>query len=156
MQRSGDLLQTSDLENIIAVIAIRGPGAFGIGKHQMSVSLEFDLQHGKGQPFAILNDLRQLALLSFPDAILPERKGNLQIPLPYFGVYIFLPQIQKQGKDNDSQQLYHGSNLSVGTGTVERMFSILPAAEPVSEPKLHTSLWASTGTARVRTSSGIT
>ena len=54
------------------------------------------------QPFAILNDLRQLALLSFPDAILPERKGNLQIPLPYFGVYIFLPQIQKQGKDNDS------------------------------------------------------
>ena len=156
VQRSGDLLQTSDLENIIAVIAIRGPGAFGIGKHQMSVSLEFDLQHGKGQPFAILNDLRQLALLSFPDAILPERKGNLQIPLPYFGVYIFLPQIQKQGKDNDSQQLYHGSNLSVGTGTVERMFSILPAAEPVSEPKLHTSLWASTGTARVRTSSGIT
>ena len=156
VQRSGDLLQTSDLENIIAVIAIRGPGAFGIGKHQMSVSLEFDLQHGKGQPFAILNDLRQLALLSFPDAILPERKGNLQIPLPYFGVYIFLRQIQKQGKDNDSQQLYHGSNLSVGTGTVERMFSILPAAEPVSEPKLHTSLWASTGTARVRTSSGIT
>ena len=48
VQCSGDLLQTSDLENIIAIIAIRGPGAFGIGKHQMSVSLEFDLQHGKG------------------------------------------------------------------------------------------------------------
>ena len=30
VQRSGDLLQTTDLENIIAVIAIRGPGAFAV------------------------------------------------------------------------------------------------------------------------------
>ena len=56
-QTTGDFFQTTDLEDVVAVIAVRGTGAFGIGKYQMSVGLKFDLQHGKGQAFPILDDL---------------------------------------------------------------------------------------------------
>ncbi len=102
-QGAGHSLAAADAEYVIAVILIRGAGAFLVAEYQMPVRLELHLQHGQGEPFSVFDDFPQLSLLSLKDMVRPEAEGNPQVLLPKLFVKTPLGDEKEVGDKADSQ-----------------------------------------------------